>query len=295
MKGLVPRYIALFLLVTARPLLCSADYFVVRESGDTARSNRGSKYGSVFHLKAEDIPVSDIVFVENNGKRWTYRVITEDRLDLPMCRDTIAAFACAYAAKYGATRALGEFPMIKPDWASDPRFIACYRTALLDQWIRTDERGRPLANDTIRPTKDDRLWVIKRNGDTVMVGKNNFFMKGDTLCWFGGGRMHRDDVLLLHSKKGPQFITWRGKIAQFDPPIPDLSPASRGVIYGHMYGLGMDASKLSPGDRPDAAAILAACYAEHDFVMARIAKGSSTLSGVAIGATVAKNILMFIP
>lgn len=276
-------------------LVLQANYLVVLENGDTLSSKKGFKKGDALDLTTGPVPVRDVVFVEHNTERWTYRLSDEQKMPLPFCRDTISAFACAYAVKHGPDKMLGEFPMVDPNWASDPRFIACWRTALLDQWVRTDVQGRPLPHDTVRPFKSEELSVILRNGDTLMVGKNNFFMKGDTLCWFGGGRLHKDQVLLLRSKKGLQIIQDRNDhIAKFEQPIPDLSPASRGVIYGHIYG-GTTLSDLPTSDLPDAPAILAASATEAAFVAARMQNRSSTLSGVNVGMSLAKNLFLFVP
>ena len=272
-----------------------AEYMVVIETGDTLISKKSMKRGTKLALSDRDVLLNDIVFVVHKEERWTYRSADGQKWLLPVSADKIIAFACAYAAKYGADKALGDFHLVDPAWASDPKFIACYRTALLDQWIRSDIRGRPLKNDTIKSYKSEELSVVLRTGDTLMIGKNSFFMKKDTLCWFGGGRIPENQVLLLRSPKGLQILPeWNDRIVKFEQPIPDLSPASRGVIYAHIFKE-TKLPDLPASDLADAAVILAAGATEDAFIIARAKNRTSTLSGVAIGVNAAKTLLMLVP
>lgn len=278
-------------------LASRADYLVVLERGDTIVSKRAYTRSTTLSLSNGQVPLSDILLVEQIGhdKRWTFRASDRKKMPLPICKDKVAIFACAYAAKYGADKPLGTFPMLEPAWASDPLFIACYRTALLDQWIRTDVQGGPLPNDTIRSFESEEISVILRTGGTLAIGKNNFFMKGDTLCWFGGGRLHKDQVLLLRSKKGLQVIKdWNNHIQKFRSPIPDLSPASRGVVYAYIHGA-VTASDLPASDLADAPVIMAASSTELAFIIAREESGTATLGAARTGLIVAKSMLMLLP
>lgn len=294
MKHTLLRHLAVSTLLLAG-LVSRADYLILLEKGDSIVTKSIYTHRTTLSVNHGEIPLGDIVLMERRDMRWTYRSSDGKKIPLPLCKDRTAIFACAYAAKHGADKPLGTFPMLEPAWTTDPLFIASYRTALLDQWIRTDIHGNPLPNDTIRPLESEELSVILRTGDTLIVGKNNFFMKKDTLCWFGGGRLHKDQVLLLRSKKGLQLIQdWNGHIAKFDQPIPDLSPASRGVIYAHTY-VTTTASDLPACDLADASVILAADATEDSFILARALNRSSTLSGVNTGLIIAKNMLRLMP
>lgn len=291
------RSLPVILITLSIPFSAAAQYRIVLMSGDTLMSRACSDDGDSLKLKDRHVSKRDVQFVDAYKKRRAYKHEGGKEVIVPIFSDPVLSTATCCAAKYGGSElGLGQFALPDKALLTDQRFIAAFRTALLDQWIQTDIEGRYLKTRVSEEKGATSNIVILRTGDTLDVGKKDFYIKGDTLCWFGGGRTHKDQVLLLYSAKGLRYIRdATSKAIPFHPPICDLSPCYQGVAYAHIYGFNLGDLKAPPLSGEDLAVFQASCEVEHAFMVERAEQKTESLTGAHVGMGVLRGILFALP
>lgn len=282
--------------------LFMAQTVVTREDGRIWRISTLSEQGDSLSTDSGRIAKRDVLFVTMDKKDYVYNAVTGEQTRVKLkesCR------ACrsgrAHAAKYAGSGLDPEqfVPPLTPKMLADTLFIRFYRDELDDRGFRTDKQGH-LEREVITPSiaepepnqsKAARLpkaspelnTVYLRNGDSLSVN-TQFYVKGDTLCWFGGGRFPKDQVMFVRANGHRMFIPDRGGgMVRMKPEDPYVTACDKGALLGRIYE---GSRKPAAQVRATNSSLLAdpavnACF---NYMEARAEEESRTYVQVGIGA-----------
>ncbi|HEY0978928.1 MAG TPA: hypothetical protein VGE21_15770 [Flavobacteriales bacterium] len=183
-------------------LICHGQgpYTALLSNGDTLTGKTYYTRGDTFGLPGTaKVLAKDVVLFWTPKERWTFtypggrmRKIKQEADD-PCSRGSITAIRCE---EHPTT--FDSLP-VPAAWKQEQGMLDCYRTKLQELNVRVDENGDRRRKAAPVPIILADHLVHLRNGDSLTVG-SAFYTKADSLCWMGGGRMHKDRVLWMRSK-----------------------------------------------------------------------------------------------
>jgi hypothetical protein len=218
---------------------------ITLETGTTAVAWQLREVGDSLATEHGRYAKRDILHLAKGKETYVFNVKSMG-LTLVKFKETCGACRLGriYGAKYaGALLMAADFrPRPNATLLADPLFDRFQQEEQNDREQRIPEvhvRADALSDEQPKKTTSGNLsssnMVITRAGDTLRVGKD-FFAKGDTLCWFGGGRLHRDEVLLIIDRHGQSvFSGTERRIVELDVPVIDRSTCSMAIILANIY------------------------------------------------------------
>lgn len=218
-------------------------YSILLETGDTIRTKEYYTKIDSFGYQGGIVAKRDVVLFWTPRERWTF---TNPRGKMVKIKEEVNA-PCAFGHVCATRFAENTIPFdslpIPDEWRSDA-MLTCFREQLLGQGVETEENGDrvtvatgdgvKIPEDNGRVAQGEADQVILRTGDTLFI-KKDMYATDSTLCWFGGGCRRGSEILLLRNARG-QFIfpvRRKGKV-RLDPPVRDMSIASKGRLYANI-------------------------------------------------------------
>ena len=235
----------------------------LRESGDSLRTEKGC------------FAKRDILHVVNGKNTYVYNVISNGLAEVRFketCR------ACRSGRIYGVKYVSTLLPAADFEPKPSDQLLA---DTLFARFLQEEQNDRNqqtpavelLANDLSVPLPYNGNMIVKRSGDTLRVEKD-FYPKKDTLCWFGGGRMHRDDVLLVIDRHGQRVFRQRdNQLVELDETVVDRSPCSQAIVLANIHdGSAVAGTEMKGVDQGMiATSAFSACYGTEQKRLADIA------------------------
>lgn len=230
-----------------------AQTVVTCEDGRIWRISAVSEQGDSLSTDSGRIAKRDVLFVTMDKKDYVYNSLTGEKTRVKLKESCRACRAGrAYAAKYaGSGLELEGFrPPVPARLLGDTLFIKFFRREMYDRDVPVDADGhlrkaQAEPKDTARAQKEvlgtarkallDRHVVYLRNGDSLEVNAD-FFPKKDTLCWFGGGRLPKDDVLAFQTGNDQWVLTDKSSsLAKVRPAKNVHEPCAKGELLTLIY------------------------------------------------------------
>lgn len=224
----------LFLPCLALTLTCTAQgpYTALLSNGDTLRGKEYFLKGDTLGFRGgARVAARDVALFWSPKERWTFtypagrmkKVLEEG--SRPCTLGRITALRCA-----DHPIAFDSLP-VPPHWRSEPQFLACYLADLKDRGTTAAQNGDRSA--VIVPRADHMIFL--RNGDSLAV-ETTFYSKPDSLCWMGGGRMHKDRVFWVRTKDRLLLMVDRSNSLVPVPAGSDLQSAcGKGKLLTRIY------------------------------------------------------------
>jgi len=235
----------------------------LRESGDSLRTEKGC------------FAKRDILHVDNGKNTYVYNVISNGLAEVRF-KETCRACRSGriYGTKYVSTLLPAADFEPKPSEAllADTLFARFLQQEQNDRNQQTPE-VELLANELSVAMPYNGNMIVKRSGDTLRVEKD-FYPKKDTLCWYGGGRMHRDDVLLVIDRHGQRVFRQRdNQLVELDESVVDRSPCSQAIVLANIHdGSAVAGTEMKGVDQGMiATSVFSSCYGAEQKRLADIA------------------------
>ena len=240
---MITRKALLLLALCAGVANAQGPFSILISTGDTITAKEYYTKGDTLGLTGTArVAKNDVVLFWTKRERWTFTYpagrmvkIKEDDSDPCVIGRVCAARFAECPIPYDS------LPM--PDaWKTDSAFLTCYRNALLDRGITSEENGDRVieaGSNGFEGTGGigvgEPNQLILRTGDTLFITKDFYGIKDTLLCWYGGRCTPTREVYLLRTIKG-QFFYQHGRKgrSRLRAPLPDMSVASRARLHANM-------------------------------------------------------------
>ncbi len=250
MTGIHHALRLLFTLLLAFPSISHGQgpYTALLINGDTIRGKEYyTRRDSLGFIGGSKVPLKDVVLFWTPKERWTFthpegrRERFHEQLTDPCARATLA--------RLRNSQRLTPFDSlpIPTAWRSDTLMRGCYETWLMEQPILFDDDEGEVVSEAYRALKQVCLdgsggvaigapsLIIFLSGDTLSL-KKEFHHKEGELCWYGGGCISVDTILLLRTVKGQFYYNAVGRRRfQLRQGVPDLSVGSLARIHANRF------------------------------------------------------------
>lgn len=236
--------------IAASANFCNAQgpYSILLETGDTVVTPTYFTKVDSLGFKGGVVAKKDVVLFWTPKERWTFThpkgkmVKVREKGSDPCVSGRIAAERFA-----DNNMEFDSLPM-PASWKMDSVFLTCYRSALLDRNIITEESGDRFLPEQSEDQPGEYFQrgrgavaigqpnqLIRVNGDTLFI-KKDFYHKDSLLCWYGGSCIPERELLLLRTVKGQFYYSFLRKARKrLAAPIPNMSVASLARLHANRY------------------------------------------------------------
>jgi hypothetical protein len=239
------KVLSILLLLTSLAAQAQGPYSILLETGDTVVTPTYYTKIDSLGYKGGIVAKKDAVLFWTPRERWTFTYPAGRMVKIREKGSSGCVLGRVCAQRFEDYAAEFDSLTIPATWIGDTALVRCYREALAGKGIPTNESGDRASgpDDGMMAEGEgghggtmpgEPRQVILRTGDTLFVTKD-MYSTDTTVCWFGGGRKHRSDVLLWRSERGQFFFpaAEKGK-SRLKKPVPDMSPASKGRLYANI-------------------------------------------------------------
>lgn len=236
------------LLLTASMANAQGPYSVLLVSGDTLTGKEYFIKGDTLGIRGgQRAALKDVVLLWTPKERWTFTYPEGRRERLK--EELTGSCARSSLARLRNSDRLTPFDSlpIPSTWRSDTSLRTCYEGWLMEQPIFfDDEPGAAMTEEyqALRKVTMDESGgvaigapseIIFLSGDTLLL-KKEFHEKEGLLCWYGGGCLSVDTILLFRNVKGQFYYNAiGGRRFQLQQGVPDMSVGSLARIHANRF------------------------------------------------------------